>query len=74
MDVAWGSTSDGAAVQLAKCSGNPAQQWRLNSANDLTNPQAAGKCVDTKDLGTANGTRLQLWSCAGSANQKWYKA
>src|SRR5207248_921543 len=28
----------------------------------------AGKCVD---VAGANGTRLQLWDCAGTANQKW---
>ncbi|MGW4729723.1 ricin-type beta-trefoil lectin domain protein [Streptomyces shenzhenensis] len=70
MDVAWGSRDNGAAIQLAKCSGNPAQQFRLNAAGDLVNPQA-DKCVDSKDQGTANGTRLQLWECGGTANQKW---
>ncbi|MET7976118.1 RICIN domain-containing protein [Streptomyces mirabilis] len=70
MDVAWGSTADGATIQLANCSGNPAQQFRLNPAHDLVNPQA-DKCVDVRDKGTANGTRLQLWSCNGQDNQKW---
>ncbi|WP_307080388.1 RICIN domain-containing protein [Streptomyces canus] len=70
MDVAWGSTSDGAVVQLATCSHNPAQQFRLNSAHDLVNPQA-NKCVDVKDRKTGNGTRLQLWDCNGQDIQKW---
>ena len=70
MDVAWGSTADGATIQLANCSGNPAQQFRLNSSHDLTNPQA-DKCVDVRNEGTANGARLQLWSCNGQDNQKW---
>jgi hypothetical protein len=70
MDVAWGSSANGAAIQLAVCSGNPAQQFRLNSSNDLVNPQA-NKCVDVKDQKTANGTRLQLWDCNGQDNQKW---
>ncbi|MCL6671882.1 RICIN domain-containing protein [Streptomyces panaciradicis] len=33
-----------------------------------------GKCVDAKDSGTADGTRLQLWACAGTSNQKWHLA
>ncbi|MFI5684855.1 ricin-type beta-trefoil lectin domain protein [Streptomyces sp. NPDC051636] len=70
MDVAWGSKDDGAAIQLARCSGNPAQQFVLSAAGDLVNPQA-DKCVDAVDNGTGNGTRLQLWTCAGTANQKW---
>jgi hypothetical protein len=70
MDVAWGSSANGAVIQIAVCSGNPAQQFRLNSSNDLVNPQA-NKCVDVKDQGTANGTRLQLWDCNGQDNQKW---
>lgn len=70
MDVAWGSSANGAVIQLAVCSGNPAQQFRLNSSNDLVNPQA-NKCVDVKDQKTANGTPLQLWDCNGQDNQKW---
>jgi hypothetical protein len=70
MDVAWGSKDDGAHIQLARCSGNPAQQFVLSTAGDLVNPQA-DKCVDAVDNGTANGTKLQLWSCAGTPNQKW---
>ncbi|MFJ9903847.1 ricin-type beta-trefoil lectin domain protein [Streptomyces sp. NPDC101152] len=71
MDVAWGSKDDGAHIQLARCSGNPAQQFVLSQQGDLVNPQA-NKCVDAKDNGTGNGTKLQLWSCAGTPNQKWH--
>ncbi|MGW2048827.1 ricin-type beta-trefoil lectin domain protein [Streptomyces sp. NPDC001858] len=70
MDVAWGSRDDGAVIQVANCSGNPAQQWVLSQAGDLVNPQA-DKCIDAKDKGTANGTKLQLWTCSGTSNQKW---
>ncbi|MGI5144568.1 MULTISPECIES: ricin-type beta-trefoil lectin domain protein [unclassified Streptomyces] len=70
MDVAWGSRDDGSVIQLARCSGNPAQQFVLSTAGDLVNPQA-NKCVDAKDNGTGNGTKLQLWTCSGTANQKW---
>ncbi|MFE7765409.1 ricin-type beta-trefoil lectin domain protein [Streptomyces sp. NPDC057438] len=70
MDVAWGSRDDGAVIQLARCSGNPAQQFVLSTAGDLVNPQA-DKCVDVKDNATGDGARLQLWTCAGTPNQKW---
>jgi type 1 glutamine amidotransferase len=31
----------------------------------------AGKCVDVSGSGSADGTRIQLWSCHGGANQQW---
>ncbi|MFF8320323.1 ricin-type beta-trefoil lectin domain protein [Streptomyces bobili] len=70
MDVAWGSREDGAVIQLARCSGNPAQQFVMSTAGDLVNPQA-DKCVDVKDSGTGNESKLQLWTCSGTPNQKW---
>src|SRR3569833_2041098 len=70
MDVAWGSSDDGTTIQLARCHGGAAQTFDLNSAGDLVNT-GADKCVDGKDKKTANGTRLQLWQCAGTSNQKW---
>ncbi|MEU9430973.1 RICIN domain-containing protein [Streptomyces sp. NPDC048252] len=62
MDVAPGSTGNGAKVQLADCDGDPAQQFRLNDAHDLANRQA-DKCVDVTDVQTADGTGLQIWDC-----------
>ncbi|GAB3805760.1 hypothetical protein GCM10027605_32390 [Micromonospora zhanjiangensis] len=31
----------------------------------------AGKCLDINGAGTADGTKIQLWSCNGQANQVW---
>ncbi len=45
----------------------------LTGAGDLINPQA-NKCVDVRDWNSANGAKLQLWDCAGTANQKWRRA
>jgi len=70
MDVAWGSHDNGAVIQIAWCSGNPAQQFVLSAAHDLVNPQA-NKCVDVKNAQTGGGARLQLWDCNGQDNQKW---
>ncbi|MFI7080361.1 ricin-type beta-trefoil lectin domain protein [Micromonospora sp. NPDC049903] len=66
MDLAWAGTTDGTAIQLADCNGGWAQQFRLTSAGDIVNPHT-DKCVDIRDW----GTRLQLWTCSGTANQKW---
>ncbi|MER5268805.1 ThuA domain-containing protein [Actinosynnema sp. NPDC002837] len=32
---------------------------------------ASGKCVDVSGGNTADGTRLQLWTCNGGVNQRW---
>ncbi|MGW3498641.1 ricin-type beta-trefoil lectin domain protein [Streptomyces sp. NPDC001020] len=71
MNVQGGARGDGAVINWTTCNGSGAQQFRLNAAHDLTNPQSGNKCVDVKDLSTANGARLQLWTCAGTPNQKW---
>jgi streptogrisin C len=70
MDVAWGSRDNGAAIQLVTCNGNPAQQFVLNGAGDLVNPQA-DKCVDIAEWNGNNGALLHQWECTGGANQKW---
>ncbi|WP_309500711.1 RICIN domain-containing protein [Streptomyces shenzhenensis] len=72
MDLAWGNTANGTAIQVAKCSGNRAQLFYLSAQGDLVSAQA-DKCVDATDSGTGNGTKLQLWTCSGTPNQKWHK-
>ena len=32
---------------------------------------ASGKCVDVSGGSSADGTRIQLWTCNGQANQQW---
>ncbi|WP_127508870.1 ThuA domain-containing protein [Actinoplanes solisilvae] len=32
---------------------------------------AGGKCVDVNGASSADGTKIQLWRCAGSSNQQW---
>jgi glucosylceramidase len=34
----------------------------------------AGRCLDVKDNSSADGTPIQMWTCAGSANQTWQRA
>ncbi|MEU2895087.1 ricin-type beta-trefoil lectin domain protein [Streptomyces sp. NPDC001273] len=72
MDVAWASKDDGALIQLARCSGNPAQTFVTSGEQYLVNPQSL-KCVDAMWSGTANGTGLHLWTCGDTPNQKWQR-
>jgi hypothetical protein len=72
MDVAWGSTDNGAKVQLAWCYPNdPAQHWVINPEGDLFNPQS-GRCLDVSGWQSGNGAPLQIWDCTGGANQNWH--
>jgi rare lipoprotein A (peptidoglycan hydrolase) len=70
LDVADRSTADGARAQLWTCTGDTNQQWGVNTAHDIVNPQA-DKCLDVADNNPANSTRAQIWTCTGAANQKW---
>ncbi|MEU7800458.1 ricin-type beta-trefoil lectin domain protein [Micromonospora arborensis] len=72
MTVSGGSTANGAKIVLSTCSGSASQQFNLNNAHDLVN-RRADKCVDAVDLQNSNGTRLQLWDCGGTPNQKWHR-
>ncbi|MFF5499872.1 ricin-type beta-trefoil lectin domain protein [Streptomyces aquilus] len=67
---------NGTLVRLANCSSSRAANQRLvlKSSYDLVLNVNPDLCVDAKDKGTAAGTALQLWSCAGTANQKWRTA
>ncbi|WP_432836680.1 ricin-type beta-trefoil lectin domain protein [Dactylosporangium sp. CA-092794] len=69
MDAAWGDTANGTALQIARCNGGSAQQFRLNTAHDLTS--SWNKCADVVDFSTGNGAPVQLWTCGGTSNQKW---
>ncbi|MFB9180217.1 ricin-type beta-trefoil lectin domain protein [Dactylosporangium sucinum] len=33
-----------------------------------------GKCVDVSASGTANGTRIQIWTCNGTGAQQWTRS
>ncbi len=51
--------------------GRPNQKWAVSAAHDIVNPQA-NKCLDATGNSSANGTRLQIWSCSGGApTRKW---
>ena len=55
---------------IATCGGGADQQWRFNADGTVTGVQSA-LCVDVNGAGTANGTKVQLWTCTGGTNQQW---
>ncbi|WP_327249997.1 ricin-type beta-trefoil lectin domain protein [Streptomyces sp. NBC_01320] len=70
MEVSHASRDEGAVVQLSRCSGNAAQQFRLNSNHELFAVNS-GNCVDVRKFGEDNGTPVQTWGCSRRANQSW---
>ncbi|MFI9584250.1 ThuA domain-containing protein [Streptomyces sp. NPDC052236] len=45
----------------------------LGSTTPTTGPivGAGGKCVDVSGTGSADGAKIQLWTCHGGTNQQW---
>jgi GH25 family lysozyme M1 (1,4-beta-N-acetylmuramidase) len=50
--------------------------WQVNAASN-TGPSGqivlanGGKCIDDPGYSTADGTRLDIWSCVNQSNEKW---
>jgi hypothetical protein len=73
VDVAGGSTPNGAAIDLWDCNGTNAQKFTWNTGDGAIH--VLGKCMDIANGGTANGTKVQLWDCNGTGAQQWrYRA
>jgi hypothetical protein len=71
-----------AAASLTRVTGFGTNPTNLNmylyTLNTVAAPTAScelrvygGKCLDVPNSATANGTKLQIWSCNGGANQRW---
>lgn len=72
VNAASRTVGNGVLLRLAGCNGSPGQQFRLNDSGDIVNSRS-GKCADAF---TADGNKndgVQLWDCAGTKNQKWWK-
>ena len=64
------------ATDSLGASGSASFTWTVSAAADhgtagpfrLAN---SGKCLDDPGFNTANGTRIDIWTCNGGANQHW---
>lgn len=76
-----GSTANGTQAQVQTESGTAGshgvlanQEWALvrKSGHDVIElARDKSVCLDVTNGGTANGTKVELWSCNGSAGQEW---
>ncbi|MBV7700197.1 family 43 glycosylhydrolase [Streptomyces sp. TRM70350] len=74
LDVAGGSSADGANVQQYACHGGSNQRWRLEDLGDDTHRLvnvATGKVLDTANCSTADGADLRQWSWLNNTCQRF---
>jgi hypothetical protein len=78
MDVAFGSTADGARIQQWDCYGGTPEQWRLDEVSVINGVHYyafvnmnSGKCLDVPNGSTAAGVELQQWPCWSGDMQQW---
>lgn len=76
LDLQSGSSAvSGSLVYLKSCAFVANQLWTINDAKEIrsTLTENAGKnlCLDNTDGTTTNGVSLQLYTCNGTAAQKW---
>jgi glucosylceramidase len=66
------ATADGAQVFLWAYGGGTNQQWKpvaLTGGNFEFTALNSGKCLDVRDVSTANGALMQQWACTGGPAQ-----
>lgn len=72
LDNTGNTASNGNRVQIWKCIGDAAQDWRFNPTTDALVNQN-GYCLDDPGDTSKNGTQLQIWTCNGDKAQTWDK-
>jgi hypothetical protein len=83
LDDTNGQTNNGNPMQMWTCNGSTNQNWTFYLiAGCVENwpceyvfyNEAAGKCLDLNGGSSANGTKVQIWSCTadGSNNNQWW--
>jgi beta-glucanase (GH16 family) len=69
----WPGSPDGSTVfpQTMAIDWVRVYQWTSDPVRTGAITGFGGKCVDVAGSSTANGTRVQLWTCNGSGAQRW---
>jgi GH25 family lysozyme M1 (1,4-beta-N-acetylmuramidase) len=67
-DTGWGG--QGTGMELYTCNGGANQKW-AHLANGEYVLASNGLCLNDPGYATRNGTRLIIWACVGTANERW---
>ncbi|MEU5692259.1 ricin-type beta-trefoil lectin domain protein [Actinosynnema sp. NPDC020468] len=65
-----GNVVNGTAVGVYNCHNGLSQQWSVRPDGTVVNVQST-RCVDVQAGATADGTKIQLWDCVGTPQQRW---
>lgn len=68
LDDAGARTANGNKIDIYRCKGTAAQDWRVRPDGTL---RVLGKCLTPEHDSTAGGTKIVLFSCRGAAAQRW---
>jgi endoglucanase len=76
VDAAGWGTANGTTVQQWSCGSQQYnQEWQFqseaNGAYSIVNRNAPSEVWDITNVGTADGSLLQLWTYGGGSNQQW---
>jgi GH43 family beta-xylosidase len=74
LEVAGGSTADGANIQQWTCNGGANQRWRLEDLADDTSRLVnigTGKAADVANCGTADGADIRQWTWLNNTCQRF---
>lgn len=83
MDDAGNSSNNGTKIQIWQClNGDAGQAWSFQPAtapgelsdyglSQMGTIRIHGKCLNIVNNGKTNGSKIQLWSCNGGANEEW---
>jgi lysophospholipase L1-like esterase len=70
LDLSGTGTANRTPVVLAVCNGSAGQSWTLRDDGTVYNTKAA-RCLDIPAGDTTPGTKLSIYSCGTSLNQRW---
>ena len=70
-----GATGDGVKIQLWSYGGGTNEQWKpipgTGGTYTFTPRNNSNECLDVTDVSTADGARLQQWTCTGGVAQSF---
>ncbi|WP_374199006.1 RICIN domain-containing protein [Streptomyces sp. GESEQ-35] len=66
-------TTAGTTLILWACNGKSSQRWSFRVDGTIAN-RSNGLAIDVTDWGTANGSKVGLWTGLGNATQTWTRS
>ncbi len=67
-----GKTKNGSPVTMQSYDADSDQNLIINANGSISIAKRTDRCLDQLNMGTANGTEIQVFPCTGYDNQQWY--